>query len=837
MGSINTETETVIKKILPYMKRRGYNIEQDFDFETAVSTTDRYTKGYVDILVTLGKKTPFFLIEAKRLGKNLTKKDRDQAILYARSKEIKVPFVVVTNGKDIQCFNTKNKQRIIWNGKRSDKVPSRSQIEKVVKTLRIKPDEVIINISNDESLPYRHGLPLRQLNALFARGHNTIRKIEKDEDYAFADFSKLLFLKLLEEKNDLDESFSLPYSYKFYELAEYPIQNADQVKNAIKSMISQIVTDTSYGEVLIEPLRLENPKTFLGLVKDLASVSFCDCSVDSKGAAFEYYVRATLKGKKLGQYFTPRELVQVMTCLIGEDKIINSVIMGSKLKVLDPACGTGGFLVYLMQEALGKLQVKLKNRDITKESYDQCVKRIKEDIFYGSDANRGVAVSAKMNMIIAGDGHTHIVHEDSLSAKAVNWSVTKPDCNLIMTNPPFGTAEGDSLSKSDKEQFQISTTKGQYLFMQKMIDCTVPGGEICTVIDEGVLNTSKGWELRRYILANCIIKAVINLPPETFKPNKINVKSSVLYLEKRETIDVDLEDNYKVTFCALDSLGYMGSGDKIRGFDNIIFLDEIRKKVLNHELGEEREGYHWKAYDIWSSKIANDKGFRLDYKYWNPQFRKKFEQLENTGCLSLKSLNTIETVRGISPSSEYYVDEKDGFALVVKAGSNISRFGEILITPDSDWIEKSLYDEYVQRSEDNMENRNIVKKGDVLLASTGEGTLGKCCVYDKDIPAIADGHVTIIRVDKKIIDPYYLTDYLRCGFGEKQIACFYSGSTGLIELTPEQVDLIIIDNAGEKQDINVQKEISKAIRRREKKYITQIEEAKELLETVDKIWD
>ena len=51
MGSINTETETVIKKILPYMKRRGYNIEQDFDFETAVSTTDRYTKGYVDILV------------------------------------------------------------------------------------------------------------------------------------------------------------------------------------------------------------------------------------------------------------------------------------------------------------------------------------------------------------------------------------------------------------------------------------------------------------------------------------------------------------------------------------------------------------------------------------------------------------------------------------------------------------------------------------------------------------------------------------------------------------------------------------------------------------------
>ena len=95
MSSINTETETVIKKILPYMKRRGYDIEKDFDFETAVNTTDRYTKGYVDILVTLGKRNPLFLIEAKRIGKNLTNKDRDQAISYARSKEIKVPFVII----------------------------------------------------------------------------------------------------------------------------------------------------------------------------------------------------------------------------------------------------------------------------------------------------------------------------------------------------------------------------------------------------------------------------------------------------------------------------------------------------------------------------------------------------------------------------------------------------------------------------------------------------------------------------------------------------------------------------------------------------------------------
>ncbi|SRR6266496_3419143 len=104
---IRTETETVIKKILPYLARREYDIETDFDFETAVQTTDRYQKGYVDILVTCGKTRPQFLIEAKKASKRLTLKDRDQAIGYALS--LKVPFVVVTNGTEIQCYNTTNK--------------------------------------------------------------------------------------------------------------------------------------------------------------------------------------------------------------------------------------------------------------------------------------------------------------------------------------------------------------------------------------------------------------------------------------------------------------------------------------------------------------------------------------------------------------------------------------------------------------------------------------------------------------------------------------------------------------------------------------------------------
>ncbi|MCZ6805077.1 MAG: type I restriction enzyme HsdR N-terminal domain-containing protein [Proteobacteria bacterium] len=188
MTSIRTETETVVKKVLPYLQRRGYDLVSDLDFEISVTTTDRYARGYIDILVTAGKKKPIFLIEAKKISKKLTSKDRDQALSYANSKEINVPFVVVTNGVDIHCYNSKTKSGILWDGKSTEKIPTKTQLKDVMRTLKSNPLESCIKISNDLSLPFRPGLALRQLNALFYRCHSIIRKIEKNEDTHFLIF-------------------------------------------------------------------------------------------------------------------------------------------------------------------------------------------------------------------------------------------------------------------------------------------------------------------------------------------------------------------------------------------------------------------------------------------------------------------------------------------------------------------------------------------------------------------------------------------------------------------------------------------------------------------------
>lgn len=809
------ETETVIKKIIPYLNRRGYEPSKDFDYEVKVDIKHESRIGFIDILVN-HKKKPAFLIEAKRLNKPLTQKDRKQVLDYAKSLKNKVGFVVLTNGSEIQCINVATQKNIMWDGIATGLIPTKNQLDKVVPLLRKDPMECRIYLKDDKGIPFKPGMPLRQINRLFYKCHSTIRKIEKNEESAFSDFSKLLFLKLLEEKYETEDDFKLEYTYRFHELAGRPDEEADQVKDAVLMMIDRIVAKTPYGEVLQDPIKLKNPKTFQSIIRELAKVSFQDCSLDSKGAAFEYFVRATLKGKKLGQYFTPRELVQAMLHLVGREKIINKVSFDGEMKVLDPSCGTGGFLVFLMQDAIKKVKRDLAKRKITNEQAERVIKALKEKVFYGSDANVGVACSAKMNMIIAGDGHTNIQHEDSLSSSAKNWSTDVPDCDLILTNPPFGTSEKASMTNQDAEQFPIKTSKGQLLFLQKMVLSTKRGGEICTVIDEGVLNNDNTAELRRWMMQQCKIVAIVRLPDETFKPNKINVRSSLLYMERRNEPDMNLEEEYDITFCEFSSLGYTGAGDKVRGFNLDGFLKDIELNVLNTTLGSQRQGEFWRAFDINASDVGTDTTCRLDYKYWDVDTIDKIQKAKDSGMKSIEELNLINTARGKSPSADHYVDEQEGYALVVKAGSNISKYGQIIHGENSDWIEKDIYEEFVAL------DKAVLKKFDILLSSTGDGTLGKACVFDKNFPAIADGHVTIIRVDRSLYDPYYIADYLRLGFGKIQIERLYTGSTGLIELTPDQVKSIVIEAAG---SVEQQKQLSKELRKKEKNFIAKVEKA------------
>ncbi|ETC86065.1 N-6 DNA methylase [Xanthomonas hortorum] len=810
MTSVKTETETVIKRILPYLRRREYVIEADVDFETKAKSLVRYTNGYVDLLVNCGDSKPKFIIEAKRTGKKLTDKDRHQALEYGKS--IKVAFVVVTNGQEIQCFNTQSGEAIRWDGYLQAKIPSKSQLKFVLAALKKNPALTDVPLSKDSSLPFRPALPLKQLNALFQRCHGAIRKIEKNEENAFADFSKILFLKLLEEKSDRS-SFPLPYSYRFHDLAARPKSEADQVMGAVRTMITDIGKDPKYGDVLGDPIRLKQPATFHKIVSELASVSFEDSGLDTKGAAFEYFVRATLKGKKLGQYFTPRPLVELMVALVNVDAIIASAIAGNPVKFLDPACGTGGFLVYTMKEALLRLETQLASKKLTNAHFEVASSRIREEVFYGADANEGVAAAAKMNMIIAGDGHSNVRAEDTLRKASKIWTDSKPFADYILTNPPFGTSESESLPADERLDFGVASTKGQHLFLDKMVRSAGPGALICTVIDDGVLNTDSAAELRKLILEQCDLEVVLSLPDDTFKPNKINVRSSVLLLRKKASRQADPTQD-PIRFITLDSLGYDGSGDAIRGFDFFSLRRDFETVIQDRSVAPLGAGNHWSYFDVPFVEVWGDKTKRWDVKYWRPEVREACKNLAAAGVKQIADLNLIPTSRGKSPPADTYVDESDGHALVVKAGSNVTNAGFINLT-GADYVEKIVFD-------DLPESCKLIK-GDVVLSSTGEGTLGKCAVFDLDIPALGDGHVTIIRTDPGVIDSYYLCDYLRVGFGADQVNRLFTGSTGLIELSPDRAAEIFIEVPG---SIVAQRAISDLLRSGERQGESDLSKAK-----------
>ena len=171
---------------------------------------------------------------------------------------------------------------------------------------------------------------------------------------------------------------------------------------------------------------------------------------------------------------------------------------------------------------------------------DWLAKRIKRDVFWGVDANHRIASAAKMNMIIAGDGFANIRHGDSLTEN-VDFLVdflrvshrTLPLADFVLTNPPFGMSEADTLMDADLALFSIQMTKTQALFLQKMVEVTKPSGHICTVIDDGMLNTKAMTRIRQHLLDRCFVDAVIRLPEVTFQPNRINVRSSVLLLTRK----------------------------------------------------------------------------------------------------------------------------------------------------------------------------------------------------------------------------------------------------------------------------------------------------------------
>lgn len=375
---------------------------------------------------------------------------------------------------------------------------------------------------------------------------------------AFGELCKLLFVKIQDEKNTTRKK-GQPYEFqiKTHEPARKLSERIKGIYDIAKKRDPQVFTDT---------IRIDDA-TLRTLVSHMEAVSFNKTDLDTKGVAFEQFMDGFFKGD-FGQYFTPREIIAfaVEMMLPEADDI-----------VLDPACGSGGFLLYALDHV---------RRDADERHDKGSVDHYKhwhdfaQNNLFGIEINDEIARVAKMNMIIHDDGHTNVVGEDSLERverirqNTDNKGFKKDAFDLILTNPPFGAQVnlterpylpdfyfGNQFDAKGKKKAR-SNQKTEILFIERVWEFLKPGtGRAAVVLPDGILTNSSLQYVRDFILERFQLLAVISLPQTAFAHFGAGVKASVVFLRKRGDSEKP-NDNEAIFMAVPELIGYDATGRK-----------------------------------------------------------------------------------------------------------------------------------------------------------------------------------------------------------------------------------------------------------------------------------
>ncbi|MBO6660229.1 MAG: N-6 DNA methylase [Roseivirga sp.] len=239
-----------------------------------------------------------------------------------------------------------------------------------------------------------------------------------------------------------------------------------------------------------------------------------DRFIDTQGDVYEYLLSQLSQAGKNGQFRTPTHIIEMMVELV-EPKLGE--------KIADPACGSSGFLLgslkYIISEFTSRTYKKEDDNGFMRgTTADKLVKeadkkKLQTDTFYGFDIDPTMIRLGLMNLMMHGIKNPKIEYTDTLSKfyKEENFY------QKILANPPFtGSVDKGELNPN----FTISTTKSELLFLERIYKMLAIGGTAAVVVPQGVLfGSGKAFkELRKLIIENCDLKAVISMPSGVFKP-------------------------------------------------------------------------------------------------------------------------------------------------------------------------------------------------------------------------------------------------------------------------------------------------------------------------------
>jgi len=392
----------------------------------------------------------------------------------------------------------------------------------------------------------------KQLRDLVKVCHDRIHSEGIDPAKAFDELVKLFFVKVYDEQE-------LPNVYEFSVLAG---EGRDATGNHIRNLLRQAREKSRYRELFSEPgddeFSISN-HSIRQVVETFQGFSFTGGSIigiDAKGTVYENMVGATFRGE-LGQYFTPRKMVEFMVDLLKPTR---------EDKVLDPACGSGGFLLYVMRKVAS--QIRVEQRNLPQHRVEGVAKDWVDHNVFGVDLSPRMVRAARMNMIMHGDGWSGIQRDHGLRIQASRHAYNS--YTLILSNPPFAGFESDEsilagFEVGRSESGNIRGVNRAIVFVEQIIKLLAEGGRAGLVLPRSVFeNTSYSFrKVRQIIFENCEILALVGLPRTAFHHTDCGILGDLLFIQKKQ----HPRDEYDVFVAWADNVGYNTLGHNIEAND------------------------------------------------------------------------------------------------------------------------------------------------------------------------------------------------------------------------------------------------------------------------------
>ncbi|MDE0685353.1 MAG: N-6 DNA methylase [Candidatus Poribacteria bacterium] len=401
-----------------------------------------------------------------------------------------------------------------------------------------------------------------EINKIFTNCHEYIYRSDRiSQARGFEEFVKLIALKLRSDKAIRDEypgvSFEKTFDYPSDKVT-FSVRWIRSNESSAPSPIDSILFRQFMDEVEVEIARRVRkrffdvderiqlkPETIKGVVQRLERLFLFGIDADLNGRLFEEFLSATMRGKDLGQYFTPRTLVK-MGVGLGQLRT-NDVI-------LDGCCGTGGFLIDALSDMWSKVN---RNTSTSKQEKERLRRQIADEQIYGIDFGKGpnLAKIARLNMYLHGDGGSRIFNVDALDMQVRDHATDSPEerteneelrnagmegrFDKVLTNPPFRKDydRGQDEDARVMEQYEVAAAKNKVLaklmFFEMYHHYLKPGGRLVSIIDDGFLSAPRYRWFRNMLRSLYLIRAVISLPGDAFQRSKARVKTSFIVLEKK----------------------------------------------------------------------------------------------------------------------------------------------------------------------------------------------------------------------------------------------------------------------------------------------------------------